>query len=193
MVLQWAKDEWKLPDHEIRTLSEFWEQWETNLNNLAPQVQACSGANALVAALAQRHIPMAIATSSRRAGVDKKRQNHESTLFQHFQVIVAGDDPAVVHGKPATDIYRIAAQRLGLDPRDCLVLEDAAAGCQAGQAAGCQVVAIPDARFTPEQTKELYGPYTNVLLDILDNVDGRPFGINVVLKDASSRNSTVQS
>jgi sugar-phosphatase len=48
----------------------------------------------------------------------------------------------VVHGKPAPDIMLRAAQRLGLSPRCCTVLEDAPAGIAAGKAAGCRTVAI---------------------------------------------------
>ena len=45
-------------------------------------------------------------------------------------------------GKPAPDSYLLAAERLGLDPADCLVLEDAPAGVAAGRAAGATVWAV---------------------------------------------------
>jgi len=48
----------------------------------------------------------------------------------------------IVHGKPAPDPYQLGAHRLGLDPRDCLVVEDAPAGIQAGKAAGARVLAV---------------------------------------------------
>ncbi len=53
-------------------------------------------------------------------------------------------------GKPAPDIYLVAASRLGVDPSECLVFEDALTGVQAGKAAGMRVVAIPDARLDLE-------------------------------------------
>jgi mannitol-1-/sugar-/sorbitol-6-phosphatase len=47
----------------------------------------------------------------------------------------------VAHGKPHPEPYLKGAELLGLDPRDCLVIEDSASGAQAGHAAGCRVIA----------------------------------------------------
>lgn len=55
-------------------------------------------------------------------------------------VVVTASD--VEHGKPAPDPYLLAAQRLGVDPADCLVVEDAPAGLRAGKAAGCATLAV---------------------------------------------------
>jgi pseudouridine-5'-monophosphatase len=55
-----------------------------------------------------------------------------------------GDDPRVRRGKPAPDIFLVAADDLGAAPADCVVLEDAPAGVAAARAAGMQVVAVPD-------------------------------------------------
>jgi mannitol-1-/sugar-/sorbitol-6-phosphatase len=56
------------------------------------------------------------------------------------EVLVTADQ--VARGKPAPDPYLLAAQRLGVDPRDCLVLEDAPSGVAAGKAAGMTVWAV---------------------------------------------------
>jgi len=56
------------------------------------------------------------------------------------EVLVTSDQ--VANGKPAPDSYLLAAERLGLDPADCLVLEDAPAGVAAGRAAGMTVWAV---------------------------------------------------
>jgi mannitol-1-/sugar-/sorbitol-6-phosphatase len=55
-------------------------------------------------------------------------------------VLVTADD--VAYGKPAPDPYLLAAERLGADPADCLVLEDAPSGIAAGRAAGMTVWAV---------------------------------------------------
>jgi sugar-phosphatase len=55
-------------------------------------------------------------------------------------VLVTSDQ--VAHGKPAPDPYLLAAERLGVDPADCVVVEDAPAGVAAGRAAGMTVWAV---------------------------------------------------
>ena len=55
--------------------------------------------------------------------------------------LATGSD--VVHSKPAPDVYLLAAERVGVDPRRCLALEDSVTGCRAAQAAGMTVFAVP--------------------------------------------------
>ena len=56
------------------------------------------------------------------------------------RVVVTATD--VEHGKPAPDPYLLAAQRLGYDPAECLVIEDAPAGFASAKAAGCATLAV---------------------------------------------------
>ena len=53
-------------------------------------------------------------------------------------VAVYGDD--VANGKPAPDPFALAAQRLGVDPADCIAFEDTRAGFESATAAGCRVI-----------------------------------------------------
>jgi sugar-phosphatase len=48
----------------------------------------------------------------------------------------------VTNGKPDPEAYLLGAERLGVDPADCIVLEDAPAGVTAGKAAGMTVIAV---------------------------------------------------
>lgn len=61
-------------------------------------------------------------------------------LAPHFVGIVAAE--CVHHGKPHPEVFLKCAERLGLPPARCIVFEDAHVGIQAGQAAGCKVVAV---------------------------------------------------
>jgi len=171
----------KLPDAE-----KLINLWETNLNRMCIEIEACTGAKALVSAiisfseLSGSKIPMAIATSSRRKGVEKKRERHERTLFEYIDAIVTGDDPAVINGKPAPDIYLEAARRLGVDPTKCLVFEDALSGVKSGKAAGCQVIAVPDPRFSDYERVNIFQDEggADVVLNSLWEFNGRPFGMD---------------
>ncbi|MBI4301384.1 MAG: HAD-IA family hydrolase, partial [Chloroflexi bacterium] len=58
-----------------------------------------------------------------------------------FDVIVSGHD--VVRPKPDPEIFVLTAQKLGVSPAECLVLEDSAAGVEAAQKAGMRCIAIP--------------------------------------------------
>ncbi|KAL3934253.1 MAG: hypothetical protein SGBAC_009987 [Bacillariaceae sp.] len=101
-------------------------------------------------------------------------------MFQNIQLIVAGDHPAVKNGKPAPDIYLEAARQLKVDPKECLVFEDALSGVRAGKAAGCFVVAIPDSRFT-EDEKAVFRDEADIVLDDLSKFDGSKFGMSLHL------------
>jgi beta-phosphoglucomutase-like phosphatase (HAD superfamily) len=175
---------------------QLWQNWEKILNQLCHEVEACPGAVELIQAIVAKRrdhkhnnnsddndedahlLPMAIATSSRSSGVEKKRQRHNDTIFSHMEAIVAGDDPAVKAGKPSPDIYLEAARRLNVDPADCLVFEDALSGVRAGKSAGCTVVAIPDARYSAEE-KAVFENEADLVLSTLWDFDGRTFGIDV--------------
>eukprot|EP00026_Physarum_polycephalum_P013949 Phypoly_transcript_14410.p1 GENE.Phypoly_transcript_14410~~Phypoly_transcript_14410.p1 ORF type:complete len:227 (+),score=39.75 Phypoly_transcript_14410:216-896(+) len=106
-------------------------------------VAALPGAMELVKHLKFHKIPQAVATSSRMTIYKVKSSNH--TWFEHFDHVVAGDDPFVKRGKPAPDMFLEVAQRWKLlSPKQVLVFEDAPSGVEAAVAAGMHVVAVPD-------------------------------------------------
>lgn len=98
------------------------------------------GARELVSELHDRGIPLAVATSSR----NPHAVHHLGTagLLDLFDTVVTRDD--VVNPKPHPEPYLMAAGRLGVDPRDCLALEDSFAGVTAAHAAGMQTIMVPD-------------------------------------------------
>jgi len=123
-------------------VDEYLERRERRLRDLFRTVQSMPGAPELVSALAQRGVPMAVATSCHRDQYAVKVGGHP--WFETFQATVCGDDPELVRLKPAPDIFLLAARRLEAAPEDCLVVEDSPAGVAAARAAGMQVVAVPD-------------------------------------------------
>lgn len=119
----------------------FLTDWDARVDaRLAPGLSLKTGAEELIAAIAELGLPMAIATSSRRApGLSKIRA---AGLDAHVDTIVTVDD--IKNAKPAPDAYLEAARRLGAAPARCLVFEDSETGAQAGRAAGMAVVQVPD-------------------------------------------------
>ncbi|WP_342316185.1 HAD family phosphatase [Lysobacter sp. FW306-1B-D06B] len=99
-----------------------------------------TGVLELLALLKARGIPRAVVTSTRRP---RALQKLESTgLLPHFDDVIAGNE--VQHSKPAPDIYLLAAQRLGVAPSYCIVLEDSVPGVRAALAAGMTPIQVPD-------------------------------------------------
>lgn len=78
-----------------------------------------------------------IATSARRRTATA-RLTHVGLPIP--ETLVTADD--VEYGKPAPEPYRLAARRLGVEPRHCVVFEDSPAGVAAAQQAGAQVIAV---------------------------------------------------
>ena len=74
---------------------------------------------------------------------DTVKEHLERTdMTQYFDAIVTGD--MIEHGKPAPDIYLLAAERLGVDPAECVGVEDSPNGVRSIHAAGMRAVMIPD-------------------------------------------------
>ncbi|MDB5178835.1 MAG: HAD-superfamily hydrolase, subfamily variant 3 [Patescibacteria group bacterium] len=80
-----------------------------------------------------------------------------------FKVIVTGNE--IKHGKPHPETYQTVARRLGLNPQECVVLEDAKSGIQSAKAAGCYCLAIKNPNALPQDTSE-----ADKVLPTLDNI-----------------------
>lgn len=125
------------------------------------------GAREILANCRQKGLRTAIATSSRRRLVE---HNLRSTgLVGAFDAIVTGKD--VEHGKPAPDIFLLAASKLGLEPSTCLVFEDALTGIRAAHAAGCHPVMVPD-RVRPTAEILSICDCRSSLLEAMDLLEG---------------------
>ena len=66
-----------------------------------------------------------------------------TALDELFKIVVTPRDVAPGRGKPAPDMFLLAAKKMGVEPTRCLVFEDAEPGIQAALAAGMQVVRVP--------------------------------------------------
>ncbi len=114
--------------------------------DLLPQAKPMPGAVEMTERFCKLGVPQAIATSSAAITFHKKVTHYQRWLTC-FQAIVLGDDSAVKRSKPAPDSFLVAAQRLGANPANCLVLEDSPAGIAAAKAAGMWAIAVPAAHM----------------------------------------------
>lgn len=103
------------------------------------ELRPLPGACELVAALEAQRVPMCVASGSPTDLVAiVLRRIDLARAFPH----AIGSD-AVSRGKPAPDLFLLAAERLGAAPARCVVLEDSPAGVEAALAAGMTCVAVP--------------------------------------------------
>ncbi|MFM8232052.1 MAG: HAD family hydrolase, partial [Chthoniobacterales bacterium] len=105
---------------------------------MGQRIEPLPGVRALLAALRAKNMPCAIASSTERANLDLPLDL--MGLREFFSVIVSGEE--VVHGKPDPAVFLLAAERLGLPPADCVVIEDALVGIEAAKRAGMPVLAV---------------------------------------------------
>ena len=109
-------------------------------------------------------VRIAVASSS---SVEQIKRNLQNTNTQDFiEVIVSGSE--LKRGKPEPDIFLAAAERLGIDPQECYVLEDAFNGVKAGHAAGCCTIMIPDQMQPTEEIRALADAVCGSLLEARD-------------------------
>ena len=88
--------------------------------------------------LKEKGVPCTIATMSDKANVDFYVEGFKLEKWFNIDKIVYSD--GTIKGKPAPDIYQLAAQKLGLQPEECIVVEDALSGIEAARAAGIGMI-----------------------------------------------------
>lgn len=136
--------------------------WELAEQRFAQGVPCKPGLAELLETLEEKKLPRIVASSSPRALILK---NLETTgMARYFDQVVCGAD--VRHSKPAPDIFLEAARRLGVDIRDCLVLEDSFNGVRAGHAAGAVTVMVPDIAQPDEEIRALYNRCCKDLFEV---------------------------
>ena len=99
----------------------------------------CPGARELLLHLRDAGVPCALVTMSYERFV--------APILVHlppetFRVIVTGDQ--VSSGKPHPEPYLTAAAALGVDPEECVAIEDSPTGATSAEAAGCRVLVVPN-------------------------------------------------
>lgn len=108
------------------------------------------GARELIKALDAAGVPQALVTMSYASIAEP------IAAVLPFAAVVTGD--AVSRPKPHPDPYLLAAERLGVDPTQCLAIEDSITGATSANAAGCDVIAVPHFVDVPEAERRVLIP-----------------------------------
>lgn len=139
----------------IELMDEFVSQ-----NGVEPK----PGAKALLSYIKDNGYALALATAT---PVDRAGRYLKSVeLYSFFDQIVSARE--VKRGKPAPDIYLCAAKRLGLDPKECIALEDSQNGIRSAFAAGCKTIMVPDLDQPTEEIMPLLFWVANGLEDVIN-------------------------
>lgn len=156
------------------TAEKFRERMNDACRIECATVGLLDGAARIIQHLASQNVPIAVATGSGAEMAEVKMSNYLDLfdLFEHK--VFGGSDPEVKNGKPAPDMFLIAASRFAdkPDPSKCLVFEDSFNGVRAAVSAGMQVIMIPDKRLTAEQRQG-----ATVVLNSLNEFQPELFGL----------------
>ena len=126
---------------------------------------------------ASQHYPLALASGARRDEIENTLQS--AGLFPCFRVVVAAED--FTRGKPHPDSFLLALERLNeslngqsspIQPRECLVIEDAIGGVEGARAAGMRCMAVSNsyARAQLMAADRIVGSLEEVELDSLRGI-----------------------
>jgi beta-phosphoglucomutase family hydrolase len=128
---------------------------------VARNIRAFPGAVELVSSLNRHGFKQAIASSAPLENIHLLLRS--LNLLPCFQAVVSGSD--VTKGKPDPQVFWTAARKLNIEPKNCLVIEDAVAGVKAARAAGMKCLAVTNTHPRVNLDK------ANLIVDSLAEVD----------------------
>lgn len=126
-----------------------------------------SGASELLNYLNKAGIPAAVCTAT---DLDRAAEYLSRVgILDNFDRIVC--TAMVERGKPMPDIYLYAARELGLEPRECLALEDSPNGIRSAAGAGCITVMVPDLTKSDSELEKLIYAQAGTLDDVIGIIE----------------------
>lgn len=159
------------------TLQNFFEKQNENFNvrewydyarNLfrkteeSEGIELMPGAKNCLERLKNKGFILALASSTRRQAVE--RQLSRAGLIDYFETLTCGD--SVEHSKPDPEIYLKACSSVGIDPKNCVAVEDSPNGVLSAYNAGLKVILVPDQIKPDEKIKSLCAKILNSLEEI---------------------------
>lgn len=146
-------DYYRVRDRRQEMMNEFFAK---NGIHLKP------GAVEILEILKERGIMSAVATASDMTRTEKYLD--ETGIKKYFTKLISAT--MVKEGKPSPYIYQYACEQLGLDPSECIAVEDAPNGIISAYKAGCRVIMVPDQTGPDDEVS----PYLWACADTLDKI-----------------------
>ena len=119
--------------------------------------------------LRENNYKIAVASSSDTADIENNLE--KTKLEKYIDEIASGAE--VENGKPAPDVFLLAAERLGVDAKDCLILEDSKAGIKAGKASGAMVFMVPDMFTVDKECEDTADRILTNLGEVIEILEGK--------------------
>ena len=126
----------------LKMAEEKNKEYVEYISRLEP-AEILPGAKEYLQQLRQQGVKIALGSASKNAAFILDRLG----IAELFDAVI--DGTKVSKAKPDPEVFLAASEALGLAPADCVVFEDAAAGVEAGKAAGCRVVGISSYLLIP--------------------------------------------
>ncbi|MDO4437673.1 MAG: HAD family phosphatase [Coriobacteriaceae bacterium] len=133
----------------------------------AHDLEPRDGAGEALEGLKDAGYTLALATSSYREGAVEKMKRFG--FYPYFATSAFGDE--IERSKPEPDIYLKTAEHLGIDPRECVAVEDSFNGVRAAHAAGMQVFMVPDFNEPTEEIANMCAGVLKSLHELPDAVE----------------------
>lgn len=165
----------KFFDDYYKGVIDYWEAKELRTQHVykireTEGIPVKKGVKDIFEYIRNNGLKCAVATSTRRESAEKTL--HEIGVWDYLDAVVYGDE--VEHGKPEPDIFLRAANAIGVNPSEAVVVEDSINGIKAGYAAGMRVVHIPDTIAIDDDIRKLTYMVCddlNGLIDVVESIN----------------------
>lgn len=148
-------------DSYMKSTSDYFKKIE-----LEDGVEKMPFAKECLEYLKSRGYRLALASSTRKLVVE--RELNDAGLLDYFEVLTCGD--MVVNSKPDPEIYRTSVEKLGLNPNECVAIEDSLNGLKSAKAAGLTTIMVPDRVAPNEETEKVSDYVFESLKNITENI-----------------------
>lgn len=149
------------PNSTVEGLMKSWN--DNSYNYYANEVLLKDGAKEFLEKLKENNIKIGLATSNSTTLLEATLKNND--IYNLFDAITTTGE--VSRGKNFPDVYLLAAEKLSVNPCECIVFEDILAAAQGAKAAGMKVIAVHDNNEDEEELRKFADKYINDFNELL--------------------------